>query len=46
VRALHTGHTLGWTHAGGSVLALRDLVAGRAPQVGFDFLQPAAIPPR
>ena len=36
---LNTGHgTLGWTLACGSARALADLVSGRKPQVGFDFL--------
>jgi D-amino-acid dehydrogenase len=36
---LNTGHgTLGWTLACGSGRALADLVAGRRPDVGFDFL--------
>jgi D-amino-acid dehydrogenase len=35
---LNTGHgTLGWTHACGSGAALADLIAGRAPEVAFDF---------
>ncbi len=35
---LNTGHgTLGWTHACGSGAALADLVAGRQPEVDFDF---------
>ncbi|HWA37190.1 MAG TPA: D-amino acid dehydrogenase [Burkholderiales bacterium] len=35
---LNTGHgTLGWTHACGSGAALADLVAGREPEVAFDF---------
>jgi D-amino-acid dehydrogenase len=36
---LNTGHgTLGWTLACGSARALADLVSGRKPQIGFDFL--------
>jgi D-amino-acid dehydrogenase len=36
---LNTGHgTLGWTLACGSARALADLVSGRRPQIGFDFL--------
>ena len=35
---LNTGHgTLGWTHACGSGAALADIVAGRQPEVDFDF---------
>jgi D-amino-acid dehydrogenase len=35
---LNTGHgTLGWTHACGSGAALADLLAGRQPEVDFDF---------
>ena len=38
---LDTGHgTLGWTMACGSGRALADLVAGRRPEVDFDFLAP------
>jgi len=36
---LNTGHgTLGWTLACGSGRALADLVSGRRPDIGFDFL--------
>jgi D-amino-acid dehydrogenase len=36
---LNTGHgTLGWTMACGSGRALADIVAGRTPEVGFEFL--------
>ena len=36
---LNTGHgTLGWTLACGSGRALADIVSGRRPEVGFDFL--------
>jgi D-amino-acid dehydrogenase len=36
---LNTGHgTLGWTLACGSARALADLVSGRQPDIGFDFL--------
>ena len=36
---LNTGHgTLGWTLACGSGRALADLVSGRRPAIGFDFL--------
>jgi D-amino-acid dehydrogenase len=36
---LNTGHgTLGWTLACGSGRALADLVAGRRPEINFDFL--------
>ena len=36
---LNTGHgTLGWTLACGSGRALADLVSGRRPSIGFDFL--------
>ncbi len=35
---LNTGHgTLGWTHSCGSAAALRDIVAGRKPEVDFAF---------
>lgn len=35
---LNTGHgTLGWTHSCGSAAALRDIVAGRSPEVDFAF---------
>jgi D-amino-acid dehydrogenase len=38
---LNTGHgTLGWTLAAGSACALADLVAGRRPEVDFEFLSP------
>lgn len=37
---LNTGHgTLGWTLAAGSGRALADLIAGRRPDVAFDFRQ-------
>ena len=36
---LNTGHgTLGWTLACGSARALAELVSGRRPDIGFDFL--------
>ena len=36
---LNTGHgTLGWTMAAGSGKALADIVSGRRPEVGFDFI--------
>ncbi|HEX5091493.1 MAG TPA: D-amino acid dehydrogenase [Burkholderiales bacterium] len=36
---LNTGHgTLGWTLAAGSARALADLVAGRRPEVDFEFV--------
>jgi D-amino-acid dehydrogenase len=37
---LNTGHgTLGWTMAAGSGKALAEIVSGRRPDIGFDFLQ-------
>jgi D-amino-acid dehydrogenase len=40
---LDTGHgTLGWTMACGSGRALADIVAGRNPEVDFEFAAPAA----
>jgi D-amino-acid dehydrogenase len=37
---LNTGHgTLGWTMAAGSGKALAEIVSGRRPEIGFDFLQ-------
>jgi D-amino-acid dehydrogenase len=40
---LNTGHgTLGWTHACGSGRALSDLIAGRRPDIDFQFLGAAA----
>jgi len=36
---LNTGHgTLGWTMAAGSGKALAEIVSGRRPDIGFDFL--------
>lgn len=35
---LNTGHgTLGWTHSCGSAAALADIIAGRRPEVDFNF---------
>ncbi len=35
---LNTGHgTLGWTHSCGSAQAIADIIAGRSPEVEFDF---------
>ena len=40
---LNTGHgTLGWTHACGSARALADIVAGREPEVEFEFTRATA----
>jgi len=37
---LNTGHgTLGWTMAAGSGKALAEIVSGRWPTIGFDFLR-------
>jgi D-amino-acid dehydrogenase len=36
---LNTGHgTLGWTMAAGSGKAIAELVSGRKPEIGFDFV--------
>lgn len=37
---LNTGHgTLGWTMAAGSGKALAEIVSGRRPEIGFEFLE-------
>jgi D-amino-acid dehydrogenase len=46
---VNAGHgTLGWTHGAGSGRALAELMAGRRPRIGFDFLgeSPQSAPGR